>query len=184
MAFAVLNGTSYQVYTPAEPTDDTEEDEDDQSKSCQENIDRGTAVCAWISRVFEDGVIADIGIPPDIHSGRSGEARVTRALMAVAGSRDTPPSREPPPNSALVIHSRGSRHGIHRAVRVRMDTSTTRYVRIWGLALGVRGQVLNAVTFLFELRRRRRGAGLESFRLIEQPNGQAPLDPRPRKPGR
>lgn len=167
MAASGTSGVTFEPYKSSTPTTSNEEDEDDQSRSCQENIDRGTAPCTWISKVTENAMVANQGLPPDILNGLR-RSRVARAVLAIVTSSSDRPASSPVPDSAMVFFSRGSRHGIHRAIRVRMNTATTRYIRAWCVAQDDRGRALKGVTFLFELRRRRRGAGLESFRLIEQ----------------
>lgn len=180
MSLLVLNSTAYAYYTPPTKDADAEEDEEDQSKSCQENVDNGTAPCAMITRPKTEFLPIALNSPPDIHGGGIKRGRVDRLLTAVLGSSDGPPARDSVPASATLLRSRGSRHGIRRCVRVRMDTRTTRYVRIWSVALDRHRRVLCAITFLFELRAKPRGGGIESFRLIEGDQGHATSTPRAR----
>lgn len=178
MSLSVLNSTAYVVYTPVpgDGADDDEEDEEQQVEGCQQNLDRGTSICTGVTRITEDGIVVQGGVTPDVEPERFRRHRVHRAVFAVLGSA-TPPPRGPVPGSVTLCRRRGTRHGIRGTFRVRMDTSTTRFVRVWAVAQNDRGQILSAMTFLFELRRRRRGSGLESFRLIER--GDSLSDRRP-----
>ncbi len=186
MSLLILNSTAYAVYTPVVSNDDEkegeqdEEDEDDQSRNCEESIDDGTSTCAWISRPEYVGLPIQIGAPPDIQPTGGIRGRVERLVTGIVGSPGNPPPRGPVPRDAQIVRSRGARHGIHRVVRVPMDVQRTRFVRIWNVALDRRGRVLSAITFLFELRRRPRGGGYESVRLIERPDGAKAHVPRGR----
>lgn len=186
MSLLILNSTAYAVYTPVVSNDDEkegeqdEEDEDDQSRNCEESIDDGTSTCAWISRPEYVGLPIQIGAPPDIQPTGGIRGRVERLVTGIVGSPGNPPPRGPVPRDAQIVRSRGARHGIHRVVRIPMDVQRTRFVRIWNVALDRRGRVLSAITFLFELRRRPRGGGYESVRLIERTDGAKAHVPRVR----
>lgn len=182
MSLIVINSTSCDVYVaPAGKTDGSqdEEDEEDQSRNCEKHVEEGTSPCAWLQRpTFSDIPIA-IGSPPDIHGGGIRRGHVARMVTGVVGSSDAPPPRAPAPMTTTIIRSRGARHGIRRVVRVRMDVRSSRFVRVWNVALDRKGRVLSAITYLFEIRRRPRGAGYATFRLIEREADQATPTARP-----
>lgn len=167
MSLNMLNSTATYVYMPVTDDGSDDEDEDEQVEGCAENLRMGTSICSIITRIKEDGIHVNGGVTPDVEPERFRRHRVHCAAFAVVGSPTVPP-RGPVPRSATIFRRRGTRHGIHCTMRVRLDMSSTRFVRVWAAAQNDRGQVLTAATFLFELRSRPRGAGLESFRLIER----------------
>lgn len=184
MSLVILNSTAYAVYTPVASSDedkeDDEEDETDQSRNCKESVEDGTSTCAWISRPKYESLPIQISAPPDIQPTGGIRGRVERVVTGIVGSPGTAPPRGPVPQDTRIVRSRGSRHGIRRVVHVPMDVQRTRFVRIWNVALDRRGRVLSAITFLFELRRRPRGGGYESVRLIERTDGAKAHVPRVR----
>ncbi|MBK6939579.1 MAG: hypothetical protein IPH13_05120 [Planctomycetes bacterium] len=186
MSLFVLNSSAYITYTPPpsdegddeNKPDDGEEDEDDQSRSCEENVDDGTAICAWISRPKAELIPILISAPPDIQPFGVKRGRVASIVTGIIGHPTTPPAPYPVPAATAIVRSRGARHGVHRVVGIPMDTRTTRFVRIWSVALDRRRHALCAITFLFELRHKPRGGGVESIRLIERDRIPPPKRPR------